>query len=89
VLFDLPGHPLVLHDEPVLEQGRVVGFTTSGGRGARTGLTLALALVEVQPDETLARTCARAFEIEIAGQRYAAQALRRPPFDPSGERMKA
>ncbi|KIC09235.1 oxidoreductase [Leisingera sp. ANG-M1] len=89
VLFNLPGHPLVLHDEPVLEEGRVVGFTTSGGRGARTGLTLALALVEMQPGETLAQTCARQFEIEIAGQCYAAEALRRPPFDPSGERMKA
>ncbi|MEX0303406.1 MAG: FAD-dependent oxidoreductase [Leisingera sp.] len=89
VLFNLPGHPLVLHDEPVLEEGRVVGFTTSGGRGARTGFTLALALVDVQPGETLAQTCARQFEIEIAGQRYTAKSLRRPPLDPSGERMKA
>lgn len=89
LLFSLPEHPLVLHDEPVVENGRVVGLTTSGARGARTGLTLALALVEVQPGETLAETCARQFEIEIAGQHHVAEALQRPPFDPSSERMKA
>jgi 4-methylaminobutanoate oxidase (formaldehyde-forming) len=89
VLFDLPHHPLVLHDEPIWEGGRVVGLTTSGARGARTGRTLALGLVQVAPGETMAQTCARVFTVEIAGKRYEAQALSRPPFDPAGKRMKA
>ncbi|GAB1363005.1 FAD-dependent oxidoreductase [Rhodobacter sp.] len=89
VLFDLPEHPLVLHDEPIWENGRVVGLTTSGARGARTGKTLALGLIEIAPGETAATTAQRNFSIEIAGRHHAATALTRPPFDPAGERMKA
>lgn len=89
VLLDVKGGPLIQHDEPVHEKGQVVGLTTSGGLGARTGLTLALALIGVAPDETLDQTCARVFEVEIAGTHYPARALRRPPFDPDGERMRA
>ena len=89
VLFDMPDHPLVLHDEPIREGGRVVGLTTSGARGARTGKTLALGLVEIALGEDAAATAARKFSIEIAGKHHAATALVRPPFDPAGKRMKA
>jgi 4-methylaminobutanoate oxidase (formaldehyde-forming) len=89
VLFDLPSHPLVLHDEPILEGGEVIGLTTSGARGARTGRTLAFGLIRIAKSERLKDTAERQFEIEIAGKRHAAHVLTRPPFDPSGERMKA
>ncbi len=89
VLMQLDGTPLVLHDEPIWEGGRIVGLTTSGGRGARTGLTLGFGLIGVTRGETLAETCARRFEIEIADRRYRATALPAPPFDPKGERMRA
>jgi len=81
--------PLVVHDEPVLENGKVVGLTTSGARGMRTGLTLALALVRVAPGETAAQTSQRQFEVNIAGTRYATVMLPKPPYDPRGERMTA
>ncbi|PZF75197.1 oxidoreductase [Aestuariivirga litoralis] len=89
VLLSVEGSPLVVHDEPVMEHGAVVGLTTSGARGARTGLTLALALVKVAPGETAAQTAQRNFEVEIAGSRYKAAVLARPPHDPRGERMTA
>lgn len=85
VLLSVEGNPLVLHDEPVWEGDRVVGLTTSGGKGARTGLTLAFALLDL----TVAPLTERRFEIEIAGRRYPARALPRPPYDPKGERMRA
>lgn len=87
VLFELPSHPLVLHDEPIWEQGHVVGMTTSGARGVRTGKTLALGLIEIATGETQTETAERVFEIEIAGVRHATHVLLRPPFDPKGERM--
>ena len=89
VLLSLDGNPLVVHDEPVLEDGRVVGLTTSGARGVRTGLTLALALVTISPGETAAQTAARRFEVDIAGTAYTATVLSKPPYDPRGERMTA
>ncbi|MCX7348743.1 MAG: oxidoreductase, partial [Alphaproteobacteria bacterium] len=89
VLLSIEGMPLVVHDEPVLENGKVVGLTTSGARGMRTGLTLALALVRVAPGETAAQTSQRQFEVNIAGTRYATAMLPKPPYDPRGERMTA
>ncbi|RKF16770.1 FAD-dependent oxidoreductase [Roseovarius spongiae] len=88
VLLRMEGNPLMLHDEPVFEGDRLVGLTTSGGVGARTGLTLAFALVDTAPGETLAQTCARAFAVEVAGERRAATALRRAPYDPEGKEMR-
>ena len=89
ILFDLPGHPLILHDEPIWEGGTFVGLTTSGGKGPRTGKTLAFGLIRTGARETLAQTCARRFEIEVAGHRYPAKPLANPPYDPAGERMRA
>ncbi|MCA0272135.1 MAG: FAD-dependent oxidoreductase [Proteobacteria bacterium] len=88
VLFDVEGEPLILHDEPIWESGAVVGLTTSGAKGARTRRALALGLIAIAKGETLAQTSARQFEIEIAGRRYPAKVLERPPFDPKGERMR-
>ena len=89
VLMQVHGNALMLHDEPVFEDGIHVGLTTSGGRGPRTGLNLCFAMVSVPKGETTAQTCARQFTVRVAGQDYAAQPLLRPPFDPSGERMRA
>ncbi len=89
VIFELPGKPLILHDELILEAGRVVGATTSGARGARTRKTYALGLVEIAAGETLTQTCARSFTIDVAGTQYPAIPLMRPPFDPKNERMKS
>ncbi len=89
ILLSVVGEALLLHDEPVFEGDRHVGLTTSGGRGPRTGLNLCFAIVDVAPGETLSQTCERKFTIQVAGQDYSAEPLRRPPFDPSGERMRA
>ena len=73
----------------VIEHDTLDDVTRLGARGARTGKTLALGLISVAPGESIAETARRRFTIEIAGRHYAAQALSRPPFDPTGERMKA
>ncbi|WP_293573671.1 FAD-dependent oxidoreductase [Phaeobacter sp.] len=88
VLLNIEGAALMLHDEPVFEGGTHVGLTTSGGRGPRTGQNLCFAMINVTPGETLAETCERKFTVRVAGQEYSAQPLRRPPFDPKGERMR-
>lgn len=89
VLLEVTGEALMLHDEPVYEGGVHVGLTTSGARGARTGRNLAFALLRVAPGETLDQTCARALNVRVAGRTYPARALRHPPFDPEGKRMRA
>lgn len=81
VLLAIDGDPLILHDEPVYAAGQHVGGITSGAKGARTSMTLALALLNANAREHL--------EVEVAGKRYPARILARPPFDPDNTRMKA
>ncbi|WP_306115818.1 MULTISPECIES: FAD-dependent oxidoreductase [unclassified Roseovarius] len=88
-LFDVEGSPLLLHDEPIWEGGRVVGLTTSGARGARTGKDLCFGLISISPGETRRDTANRVFEIEVAGRYHQAWVLPEVPFDPKGERMRA
>jgi dimethylglycine dehydrogenase len=71
-------------DEPVLAQGRVVGFVTSGGYGHTVGASIALAYLEpacAVPDAALAVT--------ILGEDRPARIAPQPLYDPSGARMRA
>ncbi|SHK11078.1 4-methylaminobutanoate oxidase (formaldehyde-forming) [Shimia gijangensis] len=88
VLLEVDGNALMLHDEPIYEGTDHIGLTTSGAVGARTGLNLAFGLISVSPGDTLDTLFARQFTVRVAGQDYAAKPLRRPPFDPKGERMR-
>jgi dimethylglycine dehydrogenase len=71
-------------DEPVLSDGRVVGFTTSGGYGHTVGKSIALAYVEpafATPEAALAVT--------ILGEDRPARLSPAPLYDPSGARMRS
>lgn len=85
LLLDVAGAPLLLHDEPVLEDGRVIGFTTSGGYGPRTGLHLAFAYVETSGKARQDRN----FAVNVAGQHHAATAVDKAAFDPEQVRMRS
>ncbi len=82
------GHPLVVHDEPVLRDGELAGQVTSGARGFRTGLSLCLAAITCTPGETLGDFGASTFDILIAGQRHRLHLLTAPPYDPHGTRLR-
>ena len=88
VLFEVRGEALMLHDEPIFEGSKLLGLTTSGAKGARTGLNLAFGMIKVARGETLSQTCARDFQVEVAGHRYPARAVRQPPYDPTGREMR-
>ena len=83
-LLKVEGKPLLLHDEPVREGDRLIGFTTSGGRGPRTGYDLAFAMIEASPKDASSRH----LTVEVGGKRYPASILTKPPFDPEGRRMR-
>ncbi|MGR3617332.1 MAG: GcvT family protein [Paracoccaceae bacterium] len=87
VLLHIEGNALMLHDEPIYEAGTHVGFTTSGAMGPRTRQNLAFGVISTRPGEPLTETRARQLHVRVAGQDVAATILKRPPFDPKGERM--
>ena len=75
----------VLGDEPIWQDGRVVGWVTSGGYAHNAGVSVAMGYVEGDaaniPD-------AGAFEIEIIGERVKATVQGQPLFDPTGAYMR-
>jgi dimethylglycine dehydrogenase len=70
-------------DEPVLAEGRVVGFTTSGGYGHCVGQSIALAYL--QPEFA---TEDAALAVTILGEDRPARFVPEPLYDPSGARMR-
>ena len=82
-------HPLLLHDEPVYRGGTLVGHTTLGGRGFRTGLALCFAYVQCEPGAARSDLLGDGYEIGVAGERFPLRALARPAYDPHGARLRS
>ena len=80
--------PLLYHAEPILRDGQVVGYLTSGNYGHALGGAMGLGYVPC-PGEKPAELLASSFEIEVAGTRVAAEASLKPMYDPTSERTKA
>ncbi len=87
-LFHVQGEPLLLHDEPILINNKIIGMTTSGTHGVRTGMSLAIGLIDSKPTESIADISKKNFEIEVAGIRYPTMALPRAAYDPDNHYSK-
>lgn len=70
--------------EPVYSGDHLVGVTTSGAYGHRTGQSFAFAYVETEFAQT-----GTAFQIEILGEQVPAFALSQAAYDPENERPRS
>ena len=68
--------------EAVYLNDQVVGMTTSGAYGHRTGKSLAFAYVQAQLEEPT-------YEILLLGERKKARVLTQAAYDPNNERLKS
>lgn len=81
--------PLLLHNEPILRDGKIVSWLTSGNYGHHLGAAIGLGYVPCdRPGQPAAEQLEAAYEIEIAGERYPADASARPFYDPKSERVR-
>jgi len=81
--------PLLYHNEPIVRDGAVVGYLTSGGYGHHVGSAIGMGYVPcAEPGETAADMLASTYEIDVMGHRIKAQAQLKPFYDPKGERAK-
>jgi 4-methylaminobutanoate oxidase (formaldehyde-forming) len=80
--------PLLFHNEPVLKDGRIAGFLTSGGYGHAVGAAIGLGYVPCRTEESLEELLASRFAIEVAGRRFGATATVKPLYDPTGARLR-
>ncbi|MDD9921796.1 MAG: FAD-dependent oxidoreductase [Boseongicola sp.] len=76
--------PLLFHNEAILKDGKFVGYLSSGNYGHFLGGAIGMGYVP----SAMAKED-HGWEIEVAGQRVAAETSLRPMYDPKSERMRA
>ncbi|MEM5472884.1 FAD-dependent oxidoreductase [Hoeflea sp. AS60] len=80
--------PLLYHNEPVLRDGHIVGYLSSGAYGHHLGSAIGLGYVPCK-GETIADLLSSSYEIDVAGRRYGAQVSLKPMYDPDGARPRS
>lgn len=85
----LDPEPLLFHNEPILRDGRIVGYLSSGNYGHALGAAIGLGYVPCRPDETAAEMLAASYSIDIAGRQVQAKASLGALYDPRSERVRA
>ena len=88
--FRLPATaPLLYHNEPIWRDGVLVGRITSGMFGHTAQAPLGMGYVSAAAELATAEWIgAGTYEIEVAGERFAADASLKPWFDPSSARVR-
>ncbi|QFT79314.1 4-methylaminobutanoate oxidase (formaldehyde-forming) [Roseovarius sp. THAF27] len=79
--------PMVYHNEPVLRDGEIVGYLSSGAYGHHLGGAIGMGYVPCA-GESAEQVLASSYEIDVAGTRVKAEASLRPMYDPNSERVK-
>ena len=80
--------PLLYHNEPILRDGRIVGYLSSGAYGHHLGGAIGMGYVPCE-GESAAEVLASSYEIDVAGRRVGAEASLKPLYDPTAERVRA
>ncbi|WP_295312450.1 FAD-dependent oxidoreductase [Roseobacter sp.] len=80
--------PLLYHNEPVIRDGKIVGYLSSGAYGHSLGGAMGLGYVPCA-GEAAADVLASEYHIDVAGTRVKAEASLKPMYDPNSERVKA
>ncbi len=81
------GEPLLYHNEPILRDGEIVGYLTSGAYGHSLGGAMGLGYVP-SAGEKAADVLASTYEIDVMGTRVHAEASLKPMYDPTSQRVK-
>ncbi|WP_306152903.1 FAD-dependent oxidoreductase [Roseovarius sp. MMSF_3281] len=79
--------PMLYHNEPILRDGQIVGYLSSGNYGHHLGGAIGLGYVPCE-GESAADVLTSSYEIDVAGTRVAAEASLKPMYDPASERMR-
>ncbi len=79
--------PLLFHNEAIVRDGEIVSIITSGNYGHFLGGAIGLGYVPCK-GESEADVLASRYEIEVAGERFAAKPSLQPLYDPKSERLR-
>jgi glycine cleavage system aminomethyltransferase T/glycine/D-amino acid oxidase-like deaminating enzyme len=88
VLLEDPD-PLLFHAEPVLRDGKPVGYVRAASYGHTLGGAVGLAMVEGSEPVDAAWITGAEWQVEVAGELQPARASLRPLYDPTNAKVKA
>ncbi|MBY6056594.1 FAD-dependent oxidoreductase [Leisingera daeponensis] len=80
--------PLLFHNEPIIRDGKYVGYLSSGNYGHTLGAAIGMGYVPCE-GESAADVLGSAYEIDVCGVKVRAEASLKPMYDPKSERVKA
>ena len=84
---NIPGFPLLLHDEPIYCDGKIVGRTTSGNYSFNYKKNMSLGYINI--DSPIDELVKRKFFIEVEKKKYEAILLSEPLHDPENKIAKS
>ena len=79
---------MLYHNEPIIRDGQVVSFLTSGNYGHYLGGSIGMGYVPTPDREKADELLASRFEVDVAGTRIPVVASLKPMYDPKSERVK-
>jgi 4-methylaminobutanoate oxidase (formaldehyde-forming) len=79
--------PLLYHNEPILRDGEITGYVSSGNYGHTLGGAIGMGYIPCK-NEKIDDLLRSSYEIEVAGTRFKAEASVKPMYDPKSERTK-
>ncbi|MVO16404.1 GcvT family protein [Parasedimentitalea huanghaiensis] len=79
--------PMLYHNEPLIRDGKIVGYLSSGNYGHTLGGAIGLGYVPCE-GESAADVLASTYEVDVMGTRIRAEASLKPMYDPKSERVK-
>ncbi|MFV1914435.1 FAD-dependent oxidoreductase [Phaeobacter sp. A40a-4a] len=80
--------PLLFHNEPIIRDGKYVGYLSSGNYGHTLGAAIGMGYVPCE-GESAADVLGSVYEIDVCGVKVKAEASLKPMYDPKSERLKA
>ena len=80
--------PLLYHHEPILRDGEIIGYLSSGAYGHTFKAAIGLGYVPCK-SETADQILGSDYEILVAGNRFKAEASLKPMYDPASDRVRA
>jgi 4-methylaminobutanoate oxidase (formaldehyde-forming) len=84
----LDPEPILHGGEPILRDGRWIGYVRAGAYGHTLGGGVGLGMIEDEAGIPAEAVEAGRFEIDVAGARYPARGSLRPLYDPDRLRIK-
>jgi len=81
--------PLLHHGEPVLRDGKPVGYVRAGSFGHTLGGAVGLAMIDGGEPVDAPWLAGAEWEVDVAGRLWPARASLRPLYDPTSARVRS